>query len=360
MTLNLLYLANNHEVDMMIFKEVVPFFSSTFQKYEELNDNVKRIFRDLVYEQCKELDCSREEFFILYEFLNYNKVQFLPLYRRFIYRHRDDKEFVKATAYIHRMHRYLGVDILQFYYIILGKSNIDEIIELSKSGNPDAKFAHIYFLEFNEELDTKDIKKLYFENWTENKHSDSLHRYAYLSSLSRKTSETARDLFKLNWDQYGNSDSLHKYAECLLKGYGGKYDIHKAVELFKLNWEENKNSVSLTEYADCLSRGVGCSINKTEAIRLFKLNWEDNNSRCSLHRYASFLQYGSGERDEKEARRLYKLNWQQNKYKSSLESYTDCLIRGIGGPVDLEEAKRYGKILSNIEDSCIDYDTRDL
>ena len=104
MSLEKLYLANNDTADKVIYGIVVPYFSSKnsfesksltddseFDLYDTLTPNLKRIFRDLVYDRhmvSYDLECTKDEFIELYKFLDFvlfNRRSFF-LFRRYFIR----------------------------------------------------------------------------------------------------------------------------------------------------------------------------------------------------------------------------------------------------------------------------------
>lgn len=133
--------------------------------------------------------------------------------------------------------------------------------------------------------------------------STHIYVFAYYlkSSTCCKDIEKGCNLFKKNWEENKHTNSLNKYATCLQWGIGCNRDQKKAFELYKINWEKNNNAVALDSYAHCLMYGEGCEKDEKEAIKLFKLGCEKNHPN-SIHTCAVWTMEGlkGCKKDEKE------------------------------------------------------------
>jgi hypothetical protein len=355
-----LYEANDYETDMCVFKTVVPLLKAkisfnkcckigeplVFEEYDNLSENVQKIFRNLVYEKQIELDCTKTEFLELIDFLKMSlffKIDFLPLFRRYIYKHLDDMDFLKTTVSIHRDRFFLRIKSrLQFGLLLCGMKELDrdKIISLYREGDPDATYVYGILADSDEKGELS--KEIHYKNYIQNKHSES-YQY-YLNITYRNDPNSRSEVLKMHYQNYvenKNSESLFDYAHIL--GTGNSEEIKRAKEYHSENWNENRNMASLDEYAFFIRIGLGSNTIDTEKAReLFYFNATKNKFSSSINTYASFLET---EGKFEEAKNLYFINWEENSDFYSLQKFIDFLEKGIGGEKNLEKAKAMKALL---------------
>lgn len=413
-TLQLLREKNNLELDLAIYQSLTNSFNK--EEFLVLDEELKVIFRDLVYGRHRELEenierklftdgayslnCSPEIFLKLLDYLNkikLNKNEFLPLFRRYLFERRSDKELMLKTVHIHRepafmMRQKTNEEVFLILNLILSNklkemaqmddgtdemSIIDAIKTWAESGIPEAVHLYAYCLQHGilVEKNLEQAAHYYKLNWDTNKDSYSLNNYAGLMQMGlgvEHNKKRAIDYYWFNWTVNKNEASLHNYA-CLIKDL----EPEKSRHLFKLNWDLNRATNSLDHYAMLLELGIGGPVDKVRAFEIYKMNWEQNNFGQSLYNLAKCYHLGTGTRqnlirarelykecekakypigyfqyatlvyegiggpkDRAEARAIFKELWEKYQMKTALRFYIDCLEKGEGGPKDLEEAKR--------------------
>ena len=263
MLINELYHLNNESLDLFIYKTVIPFWKTfakfekrmnysewdgSFTEYENLSFNVKKIFRDLVYGKCKNLNCTKDEFWELYTFLDfitYNKKEFIPIFSRYFFQKRKDTKFIAETAFIHQNFSFFKkengtreTDAIKTCKWILGfapdekiseemkktvREGYEDILELAL--NP-INYVSILqehykkekrspFLMFYYALISKDTEKsklIHLRNWEENRYPISYYNYTF--HFSEKKSES---MLLANWKQNNHLQSLKHYCYILEK-----------------------------------------------------------------------------------------------------------------------------------------------
>jgi hypothetical protein len=288
--LKALYEEEDSYVDELVLMSVAPYFAHMtsfsnaannkidFGIYHDLEPNIKDTFRTILYSQPKKINCSKEEFLKLLEFLEFIQLD-KDKYRSYVmhYVHtnaKNDIEFARQTVHIH-----------------LTPSYIYEYHDTSRM--------RMYLLLDGIQSDEKNVYELVEQNKDRSEHCR--HAYGIMVRDYEKNAAKAIEIFKSNWDDHKYADSLAEYACMLYNGDGVTVNIREARKLFKLNWEENKHPSSLYHYMYMLSVGEGGPADEGEARRLAKINWEENYHLDSLRLYADWLSNG----DAKDSNRIY-------------------------------------------------------
>ena len=211
-TLQFLFRENNKELDKLVYSIVVPFFKNSehLARYPviKINDvnglslTVQRIFRELVYEQCLDINCTKEQFIELINFLrdiSFDKPQFKPLYRRYLFNHRDDKDFMIKTSHIHNDP-----------YFLYKNDNINSTLMLN-------------WLNMGNHDESLDIEKVREEAKLKSSPA-AINAYALcLIQGYIPTDDSSHTTIKNLYISNSNyPSSLHNYAFCLQRGFGGE------------------------------------------------------------------------------------------------------------------------------------------
>lgn len=227
-----------------------------YNKYKETIDYVCE------HNEYGNLNITKEEFLEVAPFLRIGGTV-----KQFIYKHRDDKEFIKATSKYHRNAHYFKNDI-ELYENILGTTDVEPLVD----GFRNADAMYLYLLK----TDNKD-HTMFMKNWLFNEHIDSFSMYLSLNtSLNNKQ--------KLNYSRnnyFDNGTGRRIYAYYLLTEYvesnsSSKDDLRRIIDVMSLEFGVNpsddlKESLKeLREASDILNK-------MPNSLFLKALNWFSKN-----------------------------------------------------------------------------------
>lgn len=219
----------------------------TFNKYKKIIEYVVEC------EHFGNLNITKDEFLEVAPFLRIGGTV-----RNFIYSHRDDKEFIKATAKYHRNVNYFKDDI-ELYENILGTSNIEHLVD----GFRNADAMYLFLLKTN----NKD-PNMFKINWLNNNHIDSFSKYLELDN-------TLDNKKKLNYSKNNyidNDTGRATYLTYLLMDYlesdsKSKDELKHIIDLTSLEFNVNPSD-AVKEALRQLKEASGYLLSRTQNIFL--------------------------------------------------------------------------------------------